>query len=742
MDINTQTNNDRSDRTSGQTKDSKQMSIEESVRIVKKGEVAVIEWDLIGESANKMSTATMERFKELLEQIQKSDEYKAAVIISRKKSIFMAGADINEIKSLKTKEDFSQAVSGGQDVMNLVEDLKVPVICAIHGACMGGGCELALACDYRMATEDKATRIGLPEILLGIIPGFGGCVRMPRVIGLEAAYDIILNGKAVDSKKAKRIGLVDKVVPVKELENEALKMARKLIRKKSGKRYKEFTGRGLQKKIINSTLMKGFVSKMARKTVMKFTNGHYPAPLKAIEVIQKTYGLPRSQRDRAMRIEREGFCDVAVTDISKNLIGVFFLRESVKKNSGVADESVKALDVHNVGVLGAGAMGGGVAYVAADKGMFVRMKDITQEAIDIGYSAAEKIWKKKMKRRRLTKYEFTEKKSRISGVLDFEGFDKLDIVIEAIVENMDIKKKVIAETAAQVPSDCIIATNTSSLSVTEMSKGHPNPKNFVGMHFFNPVDKMPLVEVIRGAESSDEATATVFELAKKMGKVPVVVKDGPGFLVNRLLIPYLIEVAHMLQEGVDIEKVDKLYKNKFGMPMGPFHLMDEVGLDVCVKVSKVFRESLGERIDLPKSMEAIEKSGRLGKKNKKGFYNWDEKGKKAGVDTSVYSDLGLSSPSNPLTDDEILNRGVFTMINEAATVLLDEKIVETAGEVDLGMIMGTGFPPFRGGLLKYADTLGTTKIVDELEILATKYGERLKPMNTIRNMAKTNRTFY
>ena len=302
MDINTQTNNDRSDRTSGQTKDSKQMSIEESVRIVKKGEVAVIEWDLIGESANKMSTATMERFKELLEQIQKSDEYKAAVIISRKKSIFMAGADINEIKSLKTKEDFSQAVSGGQDVMNLVEDLKVPVICAIHGACMGGGCELALACDYRMATEDKATRIGLPEILLGIIPGFGGCVRMPRVIGLEAAYDIILNGKAVDSKKAKRIGLVDKVVPVKELENEALKMARKLIRKKSGKRYKEFTGRGLQKKIINSTLMKGFVSKMARKTVMKFTNGHYPAPLKAIEVIQKTYGLPRSQRELSVKV--------------------------------------------------------------------------------------------------------------------------------------------------------------------------------------------------------------------------------------------------------------------------------------------------------------------------------------------------------------------------------------------------------------------------------------------------------
>ncbi len=744
MDINTETNNDKktSNSLNGTTKDQQSMSIEESVRLVAKGDVALIEWDLIGESANKMSSATMTRFKEVLEQVEENKDFKAAVIISRKKSIFMAGADINEIKSLKTKEDFSKAVEGGQEVVNFLEDMRVPVIVAIHGACMGGGCEMAIACDYRIATEDKATRIGLPEVLLGIIPGFGGCVRLPRLIGIEAAYDIILNGKAVDGKKAKRIGLVDKVVPVKELENEAMRMAHKIIKKKSGKRYKEFTGRGLQKKVINSNLMKGFVSNMAKKNVMKFTGGHYPAPLKAIEVIKKTYGLPRSQRDRALRIEREAFCEVAVTQVSKNLINVFFLREDVKKRNGVADASVKGHDVHTVGVLGAGTMGGGIAYAAADKGMFVRMKDIGQEAIDIGYQAAEKIWKKKLKRRRLSKYEFSEKKSRITGVLDYTGFDKLDVVIEAIVENMDIKKKVIGETASKVPADCIIATNTSSLSVNEMAKGHPNPANFVGMHFFNPVDKMPLVEVIRGEQSSDEATATIFNLAKKMGKVPVVVKDGPGFLVNRLLIPYLIEAAHFLQEGMDIQKVDDLYKKQFGMPMGPFHLLDEIGLDVGVKVSKIFRESLGERIEIPDTMVKLEKSDRMGKKNKKGFYLWDENGKKGGVDTSIYSEFGLGTPTNPLTDEEIIGRGIYNMINEAATVLIEEKIVESPGELDLAMIMGTGFPPFRGGLLRYADTIGTQKICDDLEVFATKYGERLRPMQTLRTMAKTNRSFY
>ena len=318
----------------------------------------------------------------------------------------------------------------------------------------------------------------------------------------------------------------------------------------------------------------------------------------------------------------------------------------------------------------------------------------------------------------------------------------MDVVVEAIVEDMEIKKKVIAETAKHMRADAIIATNTSSLSVSEMSKGHPNPAYFGGMHFFNPVHKMPLVEVIRGEQTSDETTATIFELSKKMGKMPVVVKDGPGFLVNRLLLPYMGEAAFLLNEGMSIEVVDKAFVKEFGMPMGPFALMDEVGLDVCIKVLKIFKKTLGARIEMAPCMEALEKTGRLGRKNSKGFYVYSAKGERGEVDQSVYTDLGLKTATNPITIKECIERCVFMMINECSLALLEDHIVETPHEVDLAMIMGTGFPPFRGGLLKYADSIGSEYIVDQLESYAVARGARLKPQNPLRNMAKTKRKFY
>ena len=431
---------------------------------------------------------------------------------------------------------------------------------------------------------------------------------------------------------------------------------------------------------------------------------------------------------------------VAGGEVSQNLIRLYFMMEAVKKRKGV-ESDVSAEDVDYMAILGAGTMGGGIAYTAADKGVYVQMKDINSEAIDKGFEAADKIWGKKLKRRRINKYEFKEKRSHIIGSLDYAGFKQADVVVEAIVENMDIKKKVIAETVKHVREDCVIATNTSSLSVTEMAEAHPNPQNFVGMHFFNPVDKMPLVEIIRGEKSSDEATARVYSLAKKMGKIPVVVKDAPGFLVNRLLVPYMMEAAFFLQEGMDIEFVDKIFVKKFGMPMGPFHLMDEVGIDVCIKVSKIFKESLGERIELPEVLMKLDGTGRLGKKSNKGFYLY-EKGRKKEVDESIYKELGLGRPSNPLTEDDLINRAMFNMISEAALVLNEERVVETAEDLDLAMIMGTGFPPWRGGLLRWADSVGSETIVDALEMYATKYGQRFKPTTPLRNMAKTSRAFY
>ncbi|MEI7973518.1 MAG: 3-hydroxyacyl-CoA dehydrogenase NAD-binding domain-containing protein, partial [Bdellovibrio sp.] len=395
-----------------------------------------------------------------------------------------------------------------------------------------------------------------------------------------------------------------------------------------------------------------------------------------------------------------------------------------------------------LGILGAGTMGGGIAYVAADKGIFVRMKDLNWEAIGKGLQHAQELWSKLVKKKILTPYDLKQRMSLVTGGLDYSGFKTLDLVIEAIVEDMNVKKKVIAETAAQMRTDAILATNTSSLSVAEMGAAHPRPENFVGMHFFNPVHKMPLVEVIRSPHSSDRAVMSVFELAKKMGKMPVVVKDGPGFLVNRLLLPYMAEAAFLLQEGMSIVTVDRAFVKSFGMPMGPFALMDEVGLDVCMKVLKIFKKSFGSRIEIAPLMEKIEVCGRLGKKNGRGFYLYDSKAYRGDVDEKVYADLGLSSPRDPLTEQECLERGIFSMINECALALDGDKIVASPHEVDLAMIMGTGFPPFRGGLLKYADQLGADYICDQLDLYAAQNRPRLKPSSALLARAKERRRFY
>ncbi|MEQ1876207.1 MAG: 3-hydroxyacyl-CoA dehydrogenase NAD-binding domain-containing protein [Bdellovibrionia bacterium] len=714
------------------------MSIQESIRIVPKGDIALVEFDLIGEKVNKLSSPIMARLDEVIEELKRGT-FGAAIFISRKPKIWVAGADIEEIKSIRKREDALKAVMRGHEILNKIEDLKIPVVAAINGACLGGGCELALACDYRIATDDPSTRIGLPETKLGVLPGFGGCIRLPRVIGVRAALDIILAGKSVDGKKAEKLGLVDRCVPALQLEEWALKTAREAIDKGGRKRKKYFQARGLAAKFLESAAGRPIVFSQARKMLLKQTGGNYPAPERALEIVRKTAGM--GNREKAQKIEANGFADVAVTDVSKNLIHIFFLTEGIKKQTGVSDPAVKPRKVNAIGVLGAGTMGGGIAQLAADKGIEVRVKDINNEALAKAFQTANEIWEKEIKKRRLSNYDYKRKLAKISGGTTFDGFQHLDLIIEAIVEDMDIKKKVIGETANHAAPATIIATNTSSLSVTEMSKGHPNPANFGGMHFFNPVNKMPLVEVIRGDQTAPEVTATIFDLAKKLGKFPVVVKDGPGFLVNRLLLPYLNEAAYMLGEGISVEDIDKAFL-KFGMPMGPCHLIDEIGIDVGAKVAKIFHKAFGERAKPSPFMQGLVESGRLGKKNKKGFYLYDSKGKKLSVDPSVYQAMGLPKPSAKLPADEIVKRGIYAMVNEAALALLEDRIVETAQDVDLAMIMGTGFPPFRGGLLKYADSVGTSHIVDDLEIFATKVGERFKPSQPLKNMAKTQRTFY
>ncbi len=712
-----------------------------AIILSEKNGICTLTFDLPGEKVNKLSTPVMTELKSHLEKI-KSSNYKFIIFKSAKPKIFIAGADIEEIKELKTADQVRQAVTQGQSIFNMIEDLPMPTMALINGACAGGGCELILACDYRIASEDSSTRIGLPETQLGILPGFGGCVRLPRMVGIQAALDIILAGKLLNSKKAQKIGLVDYVVHPNLLESFSDKEIDKILKSGIIKRRKKFKPRGFVAGILEG-FAKGIVFSKARSATLKATKGHYPAPLEALEVIRKTYGM--TDRQKALDIECEHFIKCATTDISKNLIHVFYLTEMVKKSSGVTDKNIKARPVRNIGVLGAGTMGGGIAYVAADKGISVRLKDISTEANAKALKHAYDLWKKLVKKRVIDNYQFSQKLALVSSTLDFSGFKNIDLTVEAIIEDIGIKQKVIAQTAAEMRSDAIIVTNTSSLSVTEISKGHPHPEYFAGMHFFSPVHKMPLVEVIRGDKTSDETIATVFELSKKMGKMPVVVKDGPGFLVNRLLLPYMAEAAFFMAEGMDIKIVDDAFVKQFGMPMGPFELMDSVGLDVCVKVLNIFKKAYPDRVEVPALMQKLsENKLRLGQKTNLGFYKYDSQGRKTEVDSTIYSELAMNQPTNPYPASECLERGVFAMINECALALDQDKIVETPHEVDLAMIMGTGFPPFRGGLLKYADSLGCKIISEKLTgyALSRNAKTRLSPNVKLIARADAGKLFY
>lgn len=712
-----------------------------AIQLTEKNNIATLTFDLPGEKVNKLSTSVMNELKVHLEKL-KTSNYKFVVFKSNKPKIFIAGADIEEIKNLKTDEEVRFAVTSGQNIFNMIEDLPMPTMAIINGACAGGGCELILSCDYRIASEDSSTRIGLPETQLGILPGFGGSIRLPRTVGIQASLDVILAGKLLNAKKAQKIGLVDYVVHPNLLESFAEKEIEKILAAGGGKRRKTFIPKGLVGWLLEGPL-KGIVFKKAREATMKASKGHYPAPLEALEVVKKTYGY--TDREKALAVECDHFVKLATTDISKNLIHVFYLTEMVKKSTGVNNANVKAKKVNHLGVLGAGTMGGGIAYVAADKGISVRVKDISNEANAKALKHAYDLWKKLAKKKVIDNYQFTQKMALVSGTLDFSGFKNIDVTIEAIVEDIGIKQKVIAQTAAAMKSDAIIVTNTSSLSVNEMSKGHPHPEYFAGMHFFSPVHKMPLVEVIRGEKSSDETISTIFELAKRMGKMPVVVKDGPGFLVNRLLLPYMAEASFLLSEGMDITKVDKAFVYDFGMPMGPFELMDSVGLDVCVKVLKIFKEAYPDRVETSAIFEKLAADkNRLGQKSGLGFYKYDSSGRKTEVDVTMYQALGLSNPTNPLDTKECIERGIFAMVNECALALDQDKIVDTPHEVDLAMIMGTGFPPFRGGLLKYADSVGAKYIQERLTFYAANRNakKRLSPSSKLNERVQSGKTFY
>ncbi|HUP87932.1 MAG TPA: 3-hydroxyacyl-CoA dehydrogenase NAD-binding domain-containing protein, partial [Longimicrobiales bacterium] len=494
---------------------------------------------------NVLSSDVMAQLNDAIGQIEKAqNQVKALIIRSGKEGSFIAGADIAEIGAITDAAEGAAKAAMGQSVFTSISRLPMPVIAAIDGICLGGGTELILACSYRIASDRKETKIGLPEVQLGILPGFGGTTRLPRLVGLSAALPIILTGKPVDARKAEKIGLVDEKVPAAILYQRAAQVARELLR---GTKQLD-NKRGRTAIVDRFSLGRSLVLRLARKQVMKETRGQYPAPLRVLDILPS---LMSSNIDDALTIEARAIGELIVTDVSKNLIHVFRLSEAAKK----AAPDVKAREVDQVAVIGAGVMGGGIAQLLAYRGYAVRLKDIKEDAIGLGLRHAQQAFDKAVKRRRLDKREALKMMQRISPTLDYSGFGASDLVIEAVIERMDIKKSVLKEAEQNAPN-ALVTSNTSSLSITEMQSSLARPADFAGMHFFNPVDRMPLVEIIRGAQSSDEAIATVFAVARKLEKTPVIVRDGAGFLVNRILAPYLNEAGWLLSDGASIEDVD------------------------------------------------------------------------------------------------------------------------------------------------------------------------------------------
>jgi 3-hydroxyacyl-CoA dehydrogenase/enoyl-CoA hydratase/3-hydroxybutyryl-CoA epimerase len=640
---------------------------------------------------------------------------------------------LDAIAAIDSPEGGAAAARFGQQTFDGLAKLPVPTVAAIHGTCLGGGTELALSCRHRVASDATETKIGLPEVQLGILPAWGGTSRLPRIIGLAPALEILLSGNPVTASKAKRLGLVTEVLPRDGFLEFALAFLRDRVRDGTGPPSPR---RPRGARLVEATPPgRRFVLSAARRNVMDRTGGHYPAPLRIIEAVGASLGRTL---DEALEIEAAAAGDLIGSRVSKNLIHVFRLREGARK--GLRNLGAEPAEVSSLGIVGAGTMGGGIAQLAAVHGIRVRMKDVKVEAVGLALRHAAELLGSSVEKGRLTRREADAALALVSGGTDYSGFAPSDLVVEAVVERMDVKRAVFQELEREVEETCVLATNTSSLSVAQMSAALKAPGRLVGMHFFNPVHRMPLVEVVRAPASDDRAVATVFALSVRTGKVPVIVRDGPGFLVNRVLGPYLNEAGHLLGEGATIEAIDGAMTG-FGMPMGPLRLVDEVGLDIVHHAGASLHAAFGERLAPASALAAIAASGRLGKKGGVGFYTHPKGDAKAAVDPTAYAASGVAPRPGAPPSEEIRDRLVLAMVNEAARTLADG-IASSAADVDLAMIMGTGFPPFRGGLLRYADELGARTLVGRLEGYEAKLGVRFTPAPLLRDLASGGKTFY
>ena len=688
--------------------------------------LATLTFDSPDKKLNVFTRTALQELETVLQGLAGRNDIGCLVLLSGKPAGFIAGADVEEIARVTDPVGAEAGSRVGHRLFAAWEALPFPTVAAIRGVCLGGGLEISLASTFRVASDRADTKLGLPEVQLGILPGWGGSTRLPRLIGIADALDLILTSRTVDGRKALKLGLVDALLPDSRFLDEVRNFALAHL----GSKHRDAAGTDLKEMLLEKNPVgRKILFDQARKKTLEQSRGHYPAPLRAIEVVR--VGIEQGVK-AGFDAEARAVAELATSRISKNLVHVFHLTENAKKETGLPGAEPR--QVKSTAVLGAGVMGGGIAQLIADKtNLPVRMKDVNDQALATGMMHAAELFDKQVKRRRLSLPESKRKMGLLLPTLDFSGFARADLVIEAIVENLGVKQDVFAEAAKHVRADAVLASNTSSLSIAGIGAKTPERARVVGMHFFNPVGKMPLVEVIAPEGSDPVAVNTVFAYTRKLGKTPILVRDTPGFLVNRLLMFYSTEALWLLDEGYRMEDLDKAM-TEWGMPVGPITLTDEVGIDVAFKVAHILRDAFGERLPIPAWLDKVPSSGRLGTKNGKGFYLYEGKERK-GPDASVYALLGLHPTVENPDAGLIADRMVLPMVNEAARCL-EEKVAKSASDVDLALIFGTGFPPFRGGLCRWADQEGLGQILRTLERLESSVGDRFRPSEELRRTSE------
>lgn len=701
--------------------------------IERRGNVAIVTFNVPNEPVNTISKAVGWELDEVLSRLAADEPTKAIVLRSGKPDSFIAGADIEEFVQLRSVEEAVRLSRDGQLLMQRVADSEKPVVVAIHGACLGGGLELALAGRYRVASDHPKTQLGLPETQLGLLPGAGGSNRLPRLIGVRAAFDIILAGKSERARKAFQIGLVDELVPEAILLETAVAAAERLVRGWKPDRH----GRGITGAVLDGTpLGRLVVYSKAKEQVEKKTGGNYPAPLRAIDVIRTSM---ESGMAKGLEAEAQAFGELAMTDVSRRLVEIFFATTALKKDDGVPPGMGRARPVRRLGIVGSGFMGSGIAGTAVlQASVEARLTDADLVRVGRGVKAATDMLTERLKRRRLTRFEFERQKALLSGTGDFSGFAGAQIIIEAVFEDLAVKRQVMAELEAAVPITTILATNTSTIPIHDIAGEAQHPERIVGMHFFSPVEKMPLLEVIPTGSTSADTIVTAVQFGRRMGKTVIVVADSPGFWVNRILSPYLNEAGYLLEEGVPIDIIDAVM-TAWGFPVGPVALLDEVGLDVGEKAGKVMHQGFGDRLTPSRVIGVMRADDRLGRKNERGFYFYKD-GHKTGPDGSVFQLLGVR-PLGEVDKQRVEDRLVFAMLNEAA-MAMGEGVVRVPRDADIGAIFGIGFPPFRGGPLRTLDAMGAAEAVAKLERLEAAHGPRFHAAPVLEEMARTGGRWY